>query len=183
LNSLQSPTWPKMAILNPDHLIEQAEKLIAPPPKGPPRQADLRRAISATYYAVFHMVLSSLADDFVGTGHRQTARYGLVYRSVQHGWLTDLCDELSKNTPRAKFRQYLPSGGFDPDFKAFASSMNELKHRRHAADYDPLARFKTADSRLVIGMGKAAMRRYRNVPMEQRKAFLTMLLLLKSTNS
>jgi hypothetical protein len=39
-----------LAILNPEHLFEQAEKLVIPPPAGPPRQVDIRRAVSAAYY-------------------------------------------------------------------------------------------------------------------------------------
>jgi hypothetical protein len=42
-----------MAILNPEHLLQQAERLIQPPPAGPPRQVDLRRAISGAYYDAF----------------------------------------------------------------------------------------------------------------------------------
>ena len=169
-----------MAILNPDHLIEQAVLLVAPRPKGSPRQVDLRRAISATYYAVFHMVLASLADEFVGGTLKKILRYALVYRSVSHKWLTDLCDELSKQTPKAKFQPYLPLGGFERDFKAFASSASELKERRHEADYDPLKRFKSADANLVIETGRSAIARYGKVSVKQRKAFLTMLLLMQT---
>src|SRR5215216_7618181 len=56
-----------VAILNPEHLFDQAEKLILSPPAGRPRQVDIRRAISAAYYGVFHATwrlrqISSLAS-------------------------------------------------------------------------------------------------------------------------
>lgn len=73
-----------MAVLNPDHLLEQADRLLAPPGGGAPRQVDLRRAISNAYYSLFHAVLTDAADDFVGSTHRQSPRYALVYRSVDH---------------------------------------------------------------------------------------------------
>jgi hypothetical protein len=38
-----------VAALNPDHLFEQADKLIATPAVGAPRQVDLRRGISSAY--------------------------------------------------------------------------------------------------------------------------------------
>ncbi len=128
------------------------------------------------------MVLASLADEFVGSSGslRQTPRYALVYRSVSHKWLTDLCDELSKQTPKAKFQPYFPTGGFERDFKAFASLVSELKERRHEADYDPTKRFKSADANLVIETGRSAIARYGKVSVEQRKAFLTMLLLMQT---
>src|ERR1700751_1842071 len=91
----------KVAILNPDHLFEQADKLISPPPAGPPRQVDIRRAISAAYYGVFHAVLAAAADQFVGVTKRSTSQYGLVYRSVDHLWLKKLCEEVKKPTLKA----------------------------------------------------------------------------------
>lgn len=69
-----------MAVLNPSHLFEQANKLIAIQ-VGPPRQVDIRRAISAAYYATFHATITAAADQFIGVTNRDTSRYGLVYRS------------------------------------------------------------------------------------------------------
>jgi len=50
---------------------------MAAPRGGAPRQADLRRAISSAYYAVFHAIMAEAADDFVGSTHRHTPRYAL----------------------------------------------------------------------------------------------------------
>jgi hypothetical protein len=55
-----------VSILSPEDLIAQAAKLIRPPPKGPPLQVDLRRAISAAYYGVFHATLIAVADTLIG---------------------------------------------------------------------------------------------------------------------
>ena len=71
-----------MAVLNSDHLLDQAERLTTPLGLGAPRQADLRRAISAAYYGVFHAVATEAADEFVGRTQRDSARYALVYRSI-----------------------------------------------------------------------------------------------------
>jgi hypothetical protein len=70
-----------VAVLNPNHLFEQANKLITIQ-TGPPRQVDIRRAISAAYYATFHATITAAADQFIGVTNRDTSRYGLVYRSV-----------------------------------------------------------------------------------------------------
>ena len=67
-----------MATLNPDHLFEQADKLVVPPRAGPPRQVDLRRAISAAYYGIYHFCLTAAADEFVGVIHRATSRYAAI---------------------------------------------------------------------------------------------------------
>ena len=110
-----------MAVLNPDHLLDQADRLITPPGGGAPRQADLRRAISNAYYAVFHAVVTQAADDFVGKSHRASPRYALVYRSVDHQSLRKLCKDVKKTTLPAKYSEYSPRGGFGPDLIALVS--------------------------------------------------------------
>jgi hypothetical protein len=80
-----------LTIPNPDHFFEQAKQLIKPPAKGAPRQVDLRRAISAAYYGVFHFVLRAVADEFVGKGQQGSQAYVLAYRSLDHGKFNKLC--------------------------------------------------------------------------------------------
>jgi hypothetical protein len=128
-----------VAILNCEHLFEQAEKLIAAPPAGPPRQADLRRAISAAYYAVFHATLTQAADLFVGRTKRSESRYGLVYRSIGHKQLRELCEIVRKPKLSARYVPHAPASGFGPNIPAFAAFI-ELQEKRHSADYDPLFR-------------------------------------------
>lgn len=115
-----------MAVLNPNHLFEQANKLITIQ-VGPPRQADVRRAISAAYYATFHATITAAADQFIGVTNRDTSRYGLVYRSVGHAWLRDLCKEVQKPTLSNKFRPHAPIGGFGSNVTAFPLPLSNYK--------------------------------------------------------
>jgi hypothetical protein len=162
--------------LNPDHLFEQADKLVAPQASGPPRQVDLRRAISAAYYGVFHYILTAAADEFIGVTKRTASSYTLVYRSVDHRGLRDLCDEVKKLNLTAKYQKYAPANGFGPNIQAFASAVAELQEKRHAADYDPSNRVKTSDARLAIATARSAIQRFQKAPAMRRKAFLTLLL-------
>jgi hypothetical protein len=123
-----------VALLNPEHLFEQAEMLAARTPTGAPRQADLRRAISTAYYGLFHAALTALADEFVGITNRNTDRYTLAYRSVEHRVLRDLCEGIRKATPRVRYSRHIPAGGFCSGIAAFASAIIELQERRHDAD-------------------------------------------------
>lgn len=164
-----------MAVLNPDHLFEQATKLVAPPPAGAPRQADLRRAISTAYYAVFHYLLTAGADEFVGRTSRATPRYALVYRSVDHRSVRLLCDEAKKMNLPAKYSKYLPPNGLGPNIQAFATALVDLQEKRHSADYDPLIRVTTSDARLAIATAKSAVRRFRFTSATRRKTFLALL--------
>jgi uncharacterized protein (UPF0332 family) len=165
-----------LPILRPEHLIEQAEKLIVRPPHGPPRQVDLRRAISSAYYAIFHFAMAELANEVVGARWRATHRYALIYRSVDHAQLRKVCDEVSRPLPTPKIRQVFPSEEIDPGVVAFASAATELQQRRHDADYDPLGRYVSSDAKSAIAAARIATRRLAAAPIDHRKSFLTLLL-------
>jgi uncharacterized protein (UPF0332 family) len=165
-----------LAILNPEHLLDQAGKLITPPPAGPPRQVDLRRAVSVAYYAVFHATLSAAADLYVGATKRTTNQYALVYRSVDHRELRDIASKMIAPALSSKLLPYSPSGGFDADIKAFAQAVVDLQEQRHDADYNPSVRLRTTDAVLAIDLAREALRRLRTAQATSRDAFLGLLL-------
>ncbi len=165
-----------MTVLNPDHLLDQAERLTAPPAGGgAPRQADLRRAISSAYYGVFHAILTEAADSFVGKTNRHTPRYELVYRSINHRSLRSICGEVVKDTISAKFSKYEPRGGFGPDLKSLATAVIDLQEKRHAADYDPLFRARMSDAVLAVATGRTALDRLWSSGSTRRKAFVSLV--------
>ena len=113
-----------MPVLNPDHLLEQADRLMASTGRGAPRQADLRRAISNAYYGVFHAVVTEAADHFVGRTQRQTPTYGLVYRSIDPSscnWPYGV-GPIQKRTPRT-----------EEDISIIARFSAEIDFSAHAA--------------------------------------------------
>jgi hypothetical protein len=164
-----------VAVLNPDHLFEQASKLITIQ-IGPPRQVDIRRAISAAYYAMFHATITAAADQFIGVTNRDRSRYGLVYRSVSHAWLRELCKEVQKPTLSNKFKPHAPSNGFGANITAFAKAVVELQEKRHAADYDVMIRMNKSDAIVAINTAKAALRRFNQANKTRRVAYLSVLL-------
>ena len=165
-----------MSILNPEHLIEQADRLIAAPSAGPPRQVDLRRAISAAYYALFHLTLTALADEMVGTSRRGTLRYGLLHRSADHRAIKDLCVAISKATPPQKYTIYLLVHRFGRDLLAFVEAFTELQDKRLQADYDVTARFFTVDARSAIATARSGIMRFKASDPAEMRMFLTLLL-------
>jgi hypothetical protein len=127
---------------DPEHLFGQADALAASPQL---RQADMRRAISAAHYGLFHFTLTAAADMVVGFDDRSGARYSLVYRSVDHSRLRALCSQLSGTKPQNL--PLVPSGGFGTiaDFARIAGHLYEL---RNLADYDPSRDFTHDEARL-----------------------------------
>ena len=165
-----------MAVLSPDHLLAQAEKLTVSSLPGPARQVDLRRAVSSAYYGVFHFTLTALADEFVGVTQRGTGRYSLVYRSVDHRALRELCVEAQKPTLSQRYASYTPSGGFSGQVKVFASTAIELQEKRHRADYNPMPLYKASDAHLAVVTARRAINVFQSASSDQRKTFLTLLL-------
>jgi hypothetical protein len=162
--------------LNPDHLLEQAERLAAPVSSGAPRQVDLRRAVSGAYYGVFHAILGAAADAFVGAARRTTPGYALVYRSIDHRSIRQLCQELAKSAPSPRVARYAPDGGFGDDLRAFAQAFLELQEDRHAADYDPAIRLRTANAMLAVETARGCLDRFKRASGTSREAFLTLRL-------
>ncbi|MDP1730413.1 MAG: hypothetical protein Q8L54_04375 [Devosia sp.] len=164
-----------MSVINPSHLLEQAKNLIAPPVAGAPRRVDPRRAISAAYHGVFHAIMAAAAAQFIGATKGNTSEYGLVYRSIGHRQLKDLCSDLKKPSLPQKLTAYIPSGGFGSDIVSFASAVVELQEKRHTADYDPLVKIRSADAALAVRTAESALARFAALQADAKLAFLGLL--------
>jgi hypothetical protein len=152
--------------------LQQADRLIAAPQ---PDQTDLRRAISAAYYAVFHFVLIAAADMVVGAAGRSTPLYSLAYRSVDHSRLKTLCSQLKGSQVQAEIASYLPAGGFGEiaDFARLAGNLIEL---RNLADYDPSRNFTLDAAQTAVSEARQAIKHFQTAKAEQQSVFLTLLL-------
>ena len=164
-----------MTAPRPDHFLDQAERLAASPGPGSPRQADLRPAISTAYYGVFHFLIASVANELVGSRHQSTARYRLVYRSIDHSTIRAICNDASKRPLPARYAGLLTSAGFGIDIRRFSLSPVELQQKRHRADYDPMPRFNSGDARVAIGTARGAIAAFQAAPTAERRLFLTLL--------
>jgi hypothetical protein len=167
-----------VAILNPEHLFDQAGELAASRAgrTGRPRQVDIRRAISASYYGVFHALATAAADLIIGQTNRAQPRYGLVYRSIDHKRLREFCNIVKQPTLPDKYKPYAPRGGFGTNIQTFATAVVELQEKRHIADYDSMAQMKQSDAILLTGTARAALIRFQNANADARVLFLTLLL-------
>ena len=99
-------------------------------------EADLRRATSDLYYALFHRICEALVLPLGADPDNQAFKetWTTVYRLPEHGLLV-------------KRRKEMGGHAFSQDVKAFAQLVTALRTRREDADYDPLAVFKISDVR------------------------------------
>jgi hypothetical protein len=150
---------------DPEKLLRQADVLAA---SVAATQVDLRRAISAAYYAVFHFCATAAADMILSASARSSPRYSLVYRSIDHSRFRALPRQLNGSpiTPANEF-------GKIGDFAEITANLNE---RRSLADYDPSQTYTAAGVKVTISDARLAIDWFRSCTQEQQEACLLMLL-------
>lgn len=138
-----------------------------------PSQADLRRAASTLYYAMFHELARACADHLAGTDKkkRSNAAWGQTYRSLSHTYIVSQC----------KQGRFL-NGNFALSIKEFARDFAELQIKRHKADYDPNYRITRSEIDSDIELVEKSIKVYRETKLKHRKAF-SIFILLHSRNS
>lgn len=153
--------------VNSDDLLALAESLASGrvgARRGRPRQAELRRAISAAYYALFHSLAKSCADLLVGsrtsTETRQAWRQ--AYRSLHHGQIKRQCTDRRSKRVLQKFPQAVQD---------FADQFVKMQRQRHLADYDPFEHFVRSEVVQVIGETKTAISEFEKADRSDRRAF------------
>ena len=144
-------------------MIIAARKLANASP-GKPRQAELRRAISTAYYALFHAISKDAADLLVGVGpNRPDDAWTQIYRALQHGEARSACEGVRKL-------------GFPPAIIACADVFAALQQQRHDADYKPNVRVRRAEALDAINAAEKAMASLKSASRKDRIAFVVQLL-------
>lgn len=110
-------------------LLAQAKHLATKEPQRP-KQASLRRALSAAYYALFHLLTSDAARS-----HSPRVLRSRVKRAFDHAAMKEVCIGIAAGSPSGKL-----AGLFAPpisqDLRDVARAFVELQQLRHQADYD-----------------------------------------------
>lgn len=139
-------------------LLETARRRVAEPRQC--TEADLRRATSDLYYALFHRVCEALVQPLGVSPGNQAFReiWTTLYRLPDHGLLVKRCKE-SMSHP------------FSDHVKDFARFLPALKTKREDADYDPLGIFKISDVRNDIDQAAGLLARFDSVDTDERARF------------
>jgi hypothetical protein len=130
-------------------LLAQARFLARREPKRV-KQASLRRAISAAYYALFHLLGFEASRLFV-RDDRLLYRLSRVYG---HSEMNDVSKSFAKGQWPNTFNPVKGVFSIPQELKDVAQAFVDLQEARHNADYDLAARFTRRDA-LVLG-GRAA---------------------------
>jgi len=166
-------------------LLNQAESLAKLDQRGAPRQANLRRAVSSAYYALFHFLVDEVCCAIMGTQHSQQGyRYALA-RSFVHTTMkaacasfgsTQLPDTVVKSLPKNAGGKYIVPAAI----KNICQTFKELQFIRHQADYDLSERFLRSEVLVLIQEVEQKIQAFSAVPpSNDRQFFLVSLLAWK----
>ena len=151
--------------MNPHDLTATARRTVGTGP-GAPKQSDLRRAVSTTYYALFHCLARNCADTLVGKtpGYRSGPAWRQAYRALEHGHARAQCSRPTIRT-------------FPAEIQDFAESFTDLQRKRHRVEYDPDGRWRKSDVVEDIDDAADAIDGFYATPLRDRQAFAVFVLL------
>jgi len=162
-------------VLDPADLLAVA-RLLLTPGVLPPSDAQLRRAVSTAYYALFHRILQAAASRFMGANKESSAGYTLIYRSFDHRTMRTVCEGLDTSTLRDSLKRHLVRNAVSQDMRDFANTFSVLQDARHLADYDPKAVFLSADVFSLVGSATTAMEAFDRIETDEKADVLALML-------
>ena len=152
--------------MGPSDFIATARDLVERTSRGRPRQTNLRRAVSTTYYALFHCMAICCADTLVGGAgaNRSAPAWRQAYRALQHTTARQRC---AQPTIRR----------FPNDIQDFAVEFVAMQRKREHADYDPDGTFYKSDVLQDINATENVIGQFMKAPLKDRRAFAVYVLL------
>ena len=144
--------------MNPRDLIETARRLTQSG-AALPSQADLRRAVSTAYYALFHCLAAAAADLLTGSSD-QGPEWHQVYRALEHGKAKRACQQ--QEALRA----------FPKGIHSFSKAFVELQGARHDADYALESECRKQDVLAIINTAEGAINEFEQAEAQYRRGFV-----------
>ena len=127
---------------------------------GRPPQDELRMAVSAAYYAMFHTLSRGCADLLIGVARRNTSAWNRVCRALDHGRAKRRCG--NRNAMQRHSLSIL----------RFAEWFVEMQRHRHSADYDHDAVFVRDEVVRLVDETEKAMLEFENCSRDDKREFV-----------
>ena len=142
-------------------LIETARSLTEISPRRP-SQANLRRAVSTAYYAMFHCLAGCAANLIIGRTRKLA--WHQTYRALEHGKARNACEDRGA------------LAAFPPEMCNFADMFVALQKARQQADYALDGRYDKLTVLGAIDMAERAIVRFEQTDAQHRRAFVAHVL-------
>jgi uncharacterized protein (UPF0332 family) len=164
-----------------DDLLEQAAHLCRRD-SNRPKQANLNRAVSAAYYALFHELTSAASALTVrGSGRDVVVMQRVLARAYDHRQMKSVSEMFARaavDTPPRKLAGLLERCGLavTRETGAVAGSFVKLQEERHSADYDLNRTLTREAAEARVGDAAAAVRLWRAVSGQKDAEFYLLCL-------
>ena len=142
-----------------DQLLEQGDLLIAVDRRRP-RQANLRRAVSTTYYAMFHFLIDQSCRSVFGAAAGRSALRNILARGFDHGTMRDASQSFSGGTLLSWMQPIAPALVVPADVKIVARRFVLLQEARHRADYNLTALWTRDEVQRLISDTRDSLSRW-----------------------
>jgi len=170
-------------------LLDQAVALAKLDAKGKPRQANLRRAVSSAYYALFHFLVDEACRAIIGRQHTQQGYRHSLGRAFVHTEMKRACTSYRASQLPASIIKPLPrdsQGNYviASPIRRIAAMFVELQQKRYQADYDLSERFKRSEVLTLIEQVEDHIADFSQLPAsDDRRFFLVCLLAWKDLSN
>ena len=158
-----------------DDLLNQAEQLARWDPRRP-RQVNLRRAVSSTYYALFHLLASETSALFA----IEPSLAARINRTLNHGEMKKSSTMIGNGKLPKSVQS--PHGGYTipSDLKTVTSTFVKLQEVRHEADYDLTKTFRRQEVLDYVQLARQAFEAWARIrKTDDARLYLASFLLWK----
>jgi len=156
-------------------LLRQAHFLAHKEPRKP-TQASLRRSVSASYYALFHLLVDEATRLMLAGNGRRPLRDSLA-RAFHHSAMKQVAVAFARRSIPPRLASGLYHQEVQQPLMAVATAFVQLQEARHDADYNRARRFTRREALDLADLAKQAFRDWRQVRGSlQADTFLTGLL-------
>lgn len=140
-------------------LLDQAHILVTKEPKRP-KQASLRRAVSAAYYSLFHLLAEDAARAMFGGSEASDLR-DVLRRAFQHRTMKKAAQGFANANLADQWKQLLAAPS--SQLISVASSFVDLQEARHQADYDPAHCLTRAEAIDLVERAEDATEKWKSI--------------------
>ena len=139
----------------PRELLAQATLLATKEPRRP-RQACLRRSVSACYYALFYLLVETAARRLVSGNDRQGLR-NCLSRTFDHGVMKRVARQFADRNVSPKLKPGLNGLPLQDEIVKVAAVFVDLQQHRHEADYDMGRQFTRVEVLSIVSDAERAL--------------------------
>lgn len=144
-----------------DDLLEQAT-FLSQRERGRPRQVSLRRAMSAAYHALFHLLVGDATSAIVAGSDAPGLRQ-LTARAFEHGTMREASRSFASRQLPPHVERAMGAPQPSVELQLVAAVFQDLQEARHESDYNTHRRFTRIEAANCVTAARLAFSSWRKI--------------------